>query len=384
MAGFSNVRDPVPDPVPDPKLDTLPADVPIYYYGGHGEDVCDASGELRLATVPENCIYVTSGECGRTTRGSQTGRFASLFRDSTDRGRALLRYPYLEENLKEISRQTGFGVDSLHVHMPGSTYVVSRIYPPLSWNTSKHFGMRFSGISEKRLLEQVPFGVGEHVRDKGESELNKDSLGRVNDPEPMEGLFGRLKTVLASDRAAVHYIGRPGAENLFNRMFEGQDTVTRKDIGRYLDEIQHRMQIGTFLGLFQASVVPTQEEVRTILSDDTTALEDGVIFGYDMEYVSQVLSEKKILSSNLMRRYPGIHYNIVCRVLSEGCNKSVDPSVRRAVSNTDEQRRREALRGVGGPAERAGGRRRRTRRTPGPHSKAKRLTRKKTIVKSSR
>ena len=366
MAGFSNVR--------DPTLDTLPADAPIYYYGGHGEDVCDpVTHELRVETVPENCIYITSGECGLQTFTPNITKFITLFRDPSERVRTLLRYPYLEENLAGISRQTGIGIDSLHIHLPGSPYVVSRIRPPLSWNNSTHFGMFLSGISEKRLLEQVPPSVQGFIWGKEKSYFKIGSLGRLNDPEPRNELFRKLQTVFASDALASLFIGDPGTENLLNRMFEGQDTVTRKDIGRYMKELEYSMKTETFLGLFQASVVPTQDQVRTILKEKTTALDDGIIYGVDIRNVSRLLSEPEIVSSDLMRRYPGIHYNVVCRSLAKGCE--VDPSVRRAVSNADEQRRREALRGVGAPAERAGGRRRRTRRNPRTKPRTTRRTR---------
>jgi hypothetical protein len=381
MAGFSNVR----DPVPDPKLDTLPAEVPIYFYGGHGEDVCDpVTHELRVETVPENCIYITTGQCGLPTYDTSVKKFIRIFRDPSETARTLLRYPYLEKNLAEMSRQTGIGVDSLHIHLPGSTYVVSRIRPPMSWNTATHFGMLFSGISEKRLLEQAS-PLAQAFVEARKPFLEESLLGWFPDclPQPKKEAFVKLQQALRPDPRRSSTFKRKESKNLLNRMFEGQDTVTRKDIIRYMNELQNMMSIQSFLGLFSASVVPTQSEVREIVKNTTTALDDDTIYGYDIENVSKILSKTEILASDLMRTYPGIHYNIACRVLSQDC-QSVDPSVRRAVSNADEQRRREALRGVGAPAERAGGRRRRTRRAPGPHPRTKRLTRKKTIVKSSR
>lgn len=345
MSGFST------NLAPSKKANSLADDVPIYYYGGHGEDICDPiTHELRMDTVPENCIYITIGECGLTTSTYNIRKFLTIFRDPSEKARTLLRFPYLFQNLLEISKQTEISLNSIHVHLPGSTYVVSKISPPLSWDSvltdtspTGHFGMFFSGISEKKLLEQVPASVNSILTPKVRANLPAGSLMKLDESEPRKDLFSKLQRLFASDPQVSRLLNQKGAEALLNGLFGWKDSLSRYDINRYLDELGYSISTQTFLDLYQASVFPSHSAVRKIVEEKTTGLKDGFLYGFDITYISYLLNknvrENDFSVSEIMRKYPGIHYNVVCRVLAYECT-AVEPSIRRAVSYEEEQQRR--------------------------------------------
>jgi hypothetical protein len=337
MPGFST------NLAPSKKANSLPDDVPIYYHGGHGEDLCDPiTHELRIDTVPENCIYITVGECGRVTQSDRINRFLTLFRDPSEKARTLLRFPYLFENLIEISKQTGFSKENFHVHLPGSKYVVSKITPPLSWN-NEHFGMLFSGITEKSRIERVSKDVFSHVTIKDNDIGESKCLATLNELEETKGLFQKLQRTCRSDYDVSRLLAGRKAEGLLNRMFVGKDTVTKDEIMLFLNKVGNGMTTDNFLGLFEASVFPTQSDVRTMVRENTAGLEDGYLYSFDIDTVAKIIKhaypENKYLVSEIMREYPGIHYNIVCRVVSDDCFISA-PSIRRIISHEAEQIRR--------------------------------------------
>jgi hypothetical protein len=350
MPGFST------DLAPSEKANSLPDDVPIYYYGGHGEDMCNpVTHELIMETVPEDCIYITIGECGFTTGYDTIAKFLPIFRDPSEKARTLLRYPYLFENLKEISEETGVSIDNLHIHLPGSKYVASKIYPPLSWNTpltyikkSGYFGMLFSGISEKKALEKVSKSVEPFLLDKFEAHLDERSLKKLVDSEDKKDLFKKLKTVFASDPQGSRLLQGVGAEGLLNRMFpeNGEKQIWKGSIIRYMNELGYAVPTDTFLAYFQASVFPTQEILRNIVSTKTAGLKDGILYGFDIDNIAKTLegafADKDFTVSEIMRKYPGIHYNLVCRVVSDACYEKTMPQ--RVISQAEEQERRKTYR----------------------------------------
>ena len=89
-------------------------DAEIYYYGGHGEDLCDVRTKLPIIRlVPENCIYITISECGFSTeiKGGEEDFFRSVESDRT------LRYPEVGGNKLAIASILKQKQNWDHIHM---------------------------------------------------------------------------------------------------------------------------------------------------------------------------------------------------------------------------------------------------------------------------
>jgi hypothetical protein len=330
------------------KANSLPDDVPIYYYGGHGRDLCKpGTDELMIDTVPEDCIYVTVGECGFETAYENIVDIVELFRDSSKESRTILRYPYLFKSLKELSIVSKTKMKNIHVHLPGSKYVVSQLFPPLYFNSDRVFGMIFSGLSEKSLLEKVPSSV--------ESFLNiKDFFtykyrGKLKPIEETARLISRLKEVFAEYPEIQNLLKKDGASILLHRMFPYNRELSEDSILEYLSELYCSIDTDTFLDFFKGSVFPTEEQVRTLISKYTMGMITGELYPMDILMIDSAIqidfkkkeSDRPFTSKSLMEKYPGIHYNMVCRVVSEKCEKKA--TLQRTSSNLAEKKRREEM-----------------------------------------
>jgi hypothetical protein len=97
----------------------------VYFYSGHGMDMCDKDGNLIIEEVPKDCIYVTIAICGVTARYN-----SQRLKDITTPGTLdIFKNPV--KNKKFIARLLGVGETEIHIHLPGETFVNNLFQPVL-------------------------------------------------------------------------------------------------------------------------------------------------------------------------------------------------------------------------------------------------------------
>jgi hypothetical protein len=278
------------------KLLSLPADIKTYIYEGHGSDVCHHVNQTPiLRTVPENCIYITLAVCGVSTTLNPLRERAFRSRNIVTK---FLKYPYIYSLRDSIANTINVeDEESLSIHFPGDSYVVSELEPFSWWYSDGFQGFSMSGLCEKSRMENL--GVHEAIAD------------------------------------------------------------VRYQHGNYMPIDKERI-----IQYFRASVYPTEERVRHALADEPAVQQPrNAREGYDIckrisgkiwkEYgyfregpadspmkVSMKDGPDAFFSNTyMMEKFPGIHYNIICRSTQEPECTGVSLGRRRANSGNLEQDR---------------------------------------------
>lgn len=274
------------------KVLALPHTIPIYYYAGHGEDVCDSNSHKPIVRkVPDNCIYITIVECGQYADIDLVENpREKLFRSQDPAIQQLLRFPYYKKNKQELARL--FEVSdpqTIHIHFPGMDYVESFFQPIAYWDDNPELWNE----GQKPLLVFARSGL-----------LDKAKMS----PQ-------QRKEVTAE-----------GVENFY---------ITKNEVIKFYEE----------------SIYPTPDVVQTILDEE--AFKDKYILDADdiqvfitnlvntMEAgVNSELPYSKLSNTYMMEKFPGIHYNVICRAVSEECMPEAE--LYRIQSTTQETARQHA------------------------------------------
>lgn len=291
-------------------------DAKIYYYGGHGSDVCNPRTRLPITRlVPDNCIYVTIAECGYSTflEGSEENFFRNPASEK------VLRHIDLSNNKTILARKMKRKQDWVHVHMPGTPYVVSHFSPLLFWNDVKEStGMGLSGLIEKKKFEAL------------------GTKGYVDSSTPPSFHFPkRGKEILAevekSGRSPYKYYKavemmksflNPGETDYLEKRFMTQD------VNKILTETNYVLTKDKLLEFYEASIYPTQEEMRIFLDtkfphksiffpSDLTELEEYIGTVMNPENKDEVEAEFPLSNTYIMKYFPGIHIYGICRVVHD-------------------------------------------------------------------
>lgn len=296
------------------KIRQLPRDIQIYKMQGHGEDLCDETGEAIIHRVPNGCLYITIEECGNIA-------FTEAIRDtafhSTDPTlKVKFKYPYLflpelNDIIKPSTRYARTYPNVIKIHFPGDNYVCNQMYPFGYWydthGREQHVGFAESGLVSKARAEMFQ------------------------------------------------------ARNYPNGAFI---TTTHSDTVILPINKEHIIQY------FQASVYPTPEEVREVL--DNFRL-DGVRYfdrgsyiprsrreGADIcKAIEREIEEKLgwykgisdkdgpdafMTNTYMMEKFPGIHYNFICRSMDPDCERKRGVAdIRRRRGSINENRPRRIL-----------------------------------------
>lgn len=288
----------------DPRIDdllALPNDIKIYSYRGHGLDICEDTGAPIVRTVPKGCIYVTIEECGVVTYAKE-GREESFHSRDLDT-KIKLKYPYLsffDNDLRTLLDVPSSALANIvRVRLPGENYVVSKLYPLSYWvnENGNRSGFATSGFCEKSKMEAHP-----------------------NTFFPNNTFYNIVHGLI------------PG----FNK----------EEIIRY----------------FSASVYPTMDEVRDALVDYNPVTPtvnwnnaNNVVWEMKSKIEEQcgvfdIPGEKNkdgpnafLSNTYLMEKFPGIHYNLVCRALDEETCET-GKIMRRTMSISENTARRDLLR----------------------------------------
>lgn len=284
-------------------IQNLPSDIKIYAYNGHGEDICDNTGEAIIRQVPEGCIYVTLEECGDL--GYYEEDRILNFQSSDPIAKATFKYPYLflnELSSKVIPRTNVRRTsEAVKIHLPGDNYAVSGLAPFGYWYDKNSIGFAISGLVEKELMEAHP-----------QTDYPNNKFGTIE--------------------------------------YDGLKPIIKKDIVKY----------------FQASVYPMPEQVREALVAipdiliPNTINEGAAYCDRIEEEIEKVLGVFRRVSDKdgpdaflsntyMMEKFPGIHYNFVCRSMSQVCKelrragREDRPPIRRTGSMNENALRRNIL-----------------------------------------
>jgi len=292
------------------KIRQLPRDIKVYASFGHGSDLCDERGQPIIHQVPNGCLYITNEECG--LMGYADTIRENAFHSIDPSIKAKLKYPYLflrelnpilnPTTAENIRRRQGFErtyENVIKIHFPGENYVCSQLYPLAYWYETQSVGFSTSGLISKDKAERVP--------------LASYPGGTVST------YFSNFHTLL---------------------------DINKEEIVSY----------------FQASVHPTPEQVRDVLDNFTldgrryfdtgsyhprTRQEGGNICHEIEKKIEEKLGWYKDISDKdgpeafmtntyMMEKFPGIHYNLVCRSMDRACS----PVRRRAESINENRPRR--------------------------------------------
>ena len=103
-----------------------------YMYHGHGSTVCDINGKPVIKTVPHNCVYITQTICGITN--NLDDKVIQAFCDERNQHIWLDPIKHIRE-LREIVSKSG---PALHIHMPGCSFVETSYYPISDFPQARH------------------------------------------------------------------------------------------------------------------------------------------------------------------------------------------------------------------------------------------------------
>jgi hypothetical protein len=371
------------------KLNMLPEEIPIYFYGGHGKDIC-IQNEVVEAIVPENCILITTGVCGRTTPYRKSR--IDFFKRKDEETRRFLRYPYLQQNMEKLSKMLDVPISDIHIKYPGDSYIASYFFPAATWDFNDFFLLNVSGLCEKRDMEQIPEFNSEQysianqyyiwkslfpslfIKDfKSQYPLDVTSivekLEEVINKIDFETLVSRRHPVVIAD------IGKSMKESIYMKLRSPSTIVYWKNIAKKksmieseeeftknMIELFHSLSVREFLGFFQASSFPTPAYVYKVCEDAYKNIH-GHKAKFDLDTQldfpfidkigkniflknrnEKITVEKHTLfdsysTPNIIKNFPGIHYFTICRSVDPGCEPAAN--LRRTKSTEQETKRRE-------------------------------------------
>lgn len=239
-----------------PQFKDLP-DSQIYFYHGHGGTICDEYGFPIEKIVPENCIYITETVCGiiNALGPALIGAFldeknAPIWKDPVG---------HFDE-LKKIFRLDGRNsVQGLHIHLPGCTYI-DTTYQPIGYHDLKErhgidkHKIVFSGIMTLEAAHTVP-----------------------HNSAYIEGALLDYTDLVDYETIVNSY-----AYSLYPEIHEVSEYVTPNEIEDTL--LLYPEKVG--------------EKNKISISDVTSQAAE---------------ISKNVPVSKLMEKFPGIHFNMLCR-----------------------------------------------------------------------
>ena len=312
---------------------------PIYYYGGHGSDVCDSITHIPIIKkVPDNCLYITITECGTESqlRFEEDETEENLFR--FEENLEYLRHPNYLHYKSEIAKQLHVSPSAVHVHVPGDDYVLSYLSPFSFWSDENRNALAISGLVDTMKMIQQ------------EKSAKRARPFEVNKKKTIFGSILGAKLIQIIDKTFSSKVTQKHARVLLERM----KYPTRKPIHKYvyteyqankiISDLSFSIGKDTLLTYFESSVFPTRDQVDEILKKYVPY--KSIFFGDDLHQLAETLdlvlspfpqdNDRSILSNeNLMSLFPGIHYNVVCRVVPPDCKIGLQ----RSMSSQGEQMR---------------------------------------------
>jgi hypothetical protein len=228
---------------------------------GHGEDVCNHKGEPIVQTVPPGCLYITSTVCGLTSYVNNKKLFEAFKNPANEdvwQNPDPLKLKKVLEGILDTS--------TIHIHRPGDTYVENMYYPTNNhlYETSMKWTLKVKNAKYYTLTES--------------------------------GLY-RLSDVLKKNIQILPEI-----------KFE-KSTFLHKE-GKVETEItDFKIKKEDFLSIFENAIFPK-----------LTPTEKKADY-YTSKEINAISTKHKAYVSDLMEKFPGIHFNFLCRYINPVCAK---------------------------------------------------------------
>jgi hypothetical protein len=309
----------------------LPVDN-VYVYAGHGTDICDTSGNVVTNTVPEGCVYITLGECGKTVVHNESEKIS---RALIGQGLAKLpddifQIPFTDEKRGLLASAIGIEPGTLHVHNPGDDYVVSSFFPIAYWNRLDNRNMLGpSGLRVANKLNCIDAGlVTQYIQS--------------TQPKPRAMSVPQFKQQLLTlpKRPFLRAIVQKG---LFDEIFNKELTKRKTDLKfgtvlgfqheELVQDLSEYVDHDTLLEFFCGSVCPTPEQVKTVLAKYENPMRFRELYALTADIKKHIAPETSQMTSTfLMETFPGVHLNLVCRSVDETCKPAAE--ARRSVSRS--------------------------------------------------
>jgi len=259
------------------KIEPYNPDTSIYILLGHSSDQnrnnSNSESDLDIINMPTNCTYATNTQCGDN---SQNGLMASclfseanpLLKDPLTNFNELKKYDILKSNTTTVPLVLG-----VHSLLAASDYMKKYV------NTVYTFGL---GSEMKTGLFRIGTNIATKVIDP---ETNKEICISTTIPD--------AKDYLRSDKFK-------------------QDT----------DNVKQKAIRELYLNLFQDSIYPTIDDIKSILPPNFPTLQAPTapwythMNSYHGEFIKIINNNFKVDQSTLFKYFPGIFYNMSCRGLS--------------------------------------------------------------------
>jgi hypothetical protein len=235
-----------------------------YIYMGHASDACYPEGNLVIKQVPLNCIYVTISDCGLVSYLHQD-RVLKVFLDPVN------KEIWQNVDVEGIKRILDGIIDTstIHVHKPGDYYVVSK-YSPVSDHYMDKDGkyIFFKHIAEKKYYWIGPSGLYKLSTDLGGGSIpERKKIERTIFPHKIKG-------------------------------------IRKKDFDSF------KVDKDDFLSFLKYAVYPKLKAYET-KREYYTPME-----------IDEIKERYVEFTSNLMDKFPGVHYNFLCRTVNPNCTKA--------------------------------------------------------------
>lgn len=303
----------------------------IYLYGGHGSDICDKdTKEVLIDIVPDDCIYVSIGECGRVVVANK--HLDELFASPYELDRQLIRNIFQsDKSLKEFAEQAKISPDSLHIHYPGMKYVVNNFFPVAIYDTKYGTAVskgRATSLSTSGLIDKTEF---ENLED---GEFNSsmvqsfiDILGNSEETFQGSNALSYLEKRFQAYPHVVQLLKSRRAKKKLKELSLPNEEISVSRLKPVMEEIIFRYPKETILHHFKASVYPTKDEVEKLLDGQTFSTKDLHELGTTLvagknattKYHFHHNSSSPFTNKALMAKFPGIHFNFTCRDTSKEC-----------------------------------------------------------------
>ena len=244
------------------KLEYSGLDVPnenIYFYLGHGGSVTKNNGKLKVERVPENCIYITQTVCGVVNYMEDAIFRAFCNKKNED----LWRDPV--NNIKQINALFG-SLPGVHIHYPKCTFIDTSFHPC--------------------------------------SDNGSDGLHMID----YSGLIPLSKAQTVSFRNSPSHFRTYTQNSVEEGTIQGIPESTVREMYRYA--VYPELNIKEQRGLRY-----TPPKVGSLYLSS----ENGIIPFQSLIQGSKALSNS-VTVFDLMKRYPGIHFNFLCRSLKVSQN----------------------------------------------------------------
>lgn len=334
------------------KLNSLIKENPkVYFYAGHGSDRCDKDGNVITAIVPPNCIYITVAVCGETTPVSDESEL--FIRTTNPETIKIIEQPWQEGAHEKLASMIGVKSSDLNIHFPGDSYIVNTLSPVSDYLNFEEpwggdFGLGPSGLLSKEQIissnnklmnmfysNQMPIYnlFKDNIKKtykKTDTFLNECIDIFIENNIQYEILLdlakekknNSLKEEIEDEKLFLKGMGEEYAKTLY----KNKENLSLEDLTILYQKLVTIIQKKYFIQYYRHSVYPTVDQIEKYLINFGDTFDKDTL----IQAVKKINDKFRTTNTKLMESFPGIHYNLVCRAVSDNCLPKA--KLRRSVS----------------------------------------------------